>query len=59
MAIISFESWIDGGIERVKDFAPEVMDFEMQGDNFANVITGSFGNYNIGNSIIAINNSLS
>ncbi len=48
MAIISFESWIDGGIERVKDFAPEVMEFEMQGDNFANVITGSFGNYNIG-----------
>jgi len=47
MAIIGFESWIDGGIERVKDFAPEVMEFEMQGDNFASIVVGSFGNYNI------------
>lgn len=47
MSTISFESWIDGGLERVKDFATEAMEFEMQGDNFASVITGSFGNYNI------------
>ena len=46
--VIDFISWIDGGVERVSNFATGSFAFENVGDNQAKVIAGASGNYLVG-----------